>query len=255
MTNIARQIELCEQHVRNQSDHIRRIEAATKREEDVSNIHTRHLNTMTSSIADHGRALQSLLDSIKDLLAEARSTKTAINEQSKQLGDLQAQIRSFQEQVVHVQEEGEPLAEGDEPSPEEETTQPETPSFLKGRGQPQTPYQRTRVQESPSRPSSPEEEGWLGPSGRSERESTARPSGSRPDQPDTTRGEGRMPPPPPAMNIPKEVRVKKPDPFSGKKGREAENFIMRMEVQARPAKDNEGSRRLPLEPPDQGQGR
>jgi hypothetical protein len=32
------------------------------------------------------------------------------------------------------------------------------------------------------------------------------------------------------MNIPKEVRVKKPDPFSGKKGREAENFIMRMEI-------------------------
>jgi hypothetical protein len=35
---------------------------------------------------------------------------------------------------------------------------------------------------------------------------------------------------PPVVNIPKEVRVKKPDPFSGKKGREAENFIIRMEV-------------------------
>jgi hypothetical protein len=32
------------------------------------------------------------------------------------------------------------------------------------------------------------------------------------------------------VNIPKEVRVKKPDPFSGKKGWEAENFIMRMEI-------------------------
>jgi hypothetical protein len=35
---------------------------------------------------------------------------------------------------------------------------------------------------------------------------------------------------PPTFTIPKEVRVKKPEPFSGKKGWEAKNFIMRMEV-------------------------
>jgi chromosome segregation ATPase len=143
MNNVLRSIEVCEQHVRNQSDYIKRIEATTKKEEDVSTIHTSHLNSMTSSIGDHGQALQSLLTSIKELLAEAKSTKAAVKEQSKQLDDLQAQVRSFQEQVFLAQEQGEPQAEGGEPSPEVERTQPETPSFLRGGGQPQTPSVET----------------------------------------------------------------------------------------------------------------
>jgi hypothetical protein len=61
-------------------------------------------------------------------------------------------------------------------------------------------------------------------------ESTARPPASQPREPDNTRGEGRILPPPPTFNIPKEVRVKKPEAFSSKKGREAENFRMRMEL-------------------------
>jgi hypothetical protein len=72
MNNILRSIELCEQHVRNQSDYIKRIDAATKREGDASVIQTRQLNTMATSIGDHGRALQSHLTSIKDLLTEVR---------------------------------------------------------------------------------------------------------------------------------------------------------------------------------------
>jgi hypothetical protein len=49
-------------------------------------------------------------------------------------------------------------------------------------------------------------------------------------EPDATRGERTIPLAPTTFIIPKEVRVKKPEAFSGKKGREAENFIMRMEV-------------------------
>jgi uncharacterized protein YoxC len=104
MNKILQSIELCEQHVRNQSDYIQRMDAASKREGDASVIHARQLNSMVASIGDHGRALQSLLNSIKDLLTEARSTKTAMEEQSKQLANLQGQVTSFQEQVFATQE-------------------------------------------------------------------------------------------------------------------------------------------------------
>jgi hypothetical protein len=185
---------------------------------------------MVVSIADHGRAIQAISNSILDLLAQTRATNAAIGEQSKQLTNLQAQVTSFQERVFSIPEQEEPQAEEGAPSPAVEATQMQTPSFFRTRGQPQTPY-RTQMEESrassPS-PSNPEE--WPSVSGRPARESTTSPPAPESGEPDTTRGEGRIPPPPPTVNIPKEVRVKKPEPFSGKKGREAENFIMRMEV-------------------------
>jgi predicted nucleic acid-binding Zn-ribbon protein len=132
MNKILYSIELCEQHVCNQADYIKRIDAASKRAGDASIIQARQLNSMTTSIGDHGRALQSLLDSIKDLLKEARSTKTTMEEQSKQLANLQAQVTAFQEQVFAAQEREEAQAEEGEPSPVVEAAQQETPFFLRG---------------------------------------------------------------------------------------------------------------------------
>jgi hypothetical protein len=104
MNKILQSIEHCEQHVRNQSDYIRRIDAASKREGDASVIHAHQLNSMVVSIADHGRGIQALSNSVLDLLSQTRTTNTAINEQSKQLANLQAQVTSFQEQVFSLSE-------------------------------------------------------------------------------------------------------------------------------------------------------
>jgi hypothetical protein len=186
---------------------------------------------MVVSIADHGRGIQALSNSVLDLLSQTRTTNTAINEQSKQLANLQAQVTSFQEQVFSLSEREEPQGEEGEPSPVVEATQTQTPSFFRTRGQPQMPHHQTQMEESwSSSPSLSDPEEWPSVRRRLGRESTAWPPAPQAGDPDTMRGEGRIPPPPPSVNIPKEVRVKKPEPFSGKKGREAENFIMRMEV-------------------------
>jgi hypothetical protein len=152
MNKILQSIEHCEQHVRNQANYIRRIDAASKREGDASVIHACQLNSMVVSIADHGRGIQALSNSILDLLTQTRTTNTAIEEQSKQLANLQAQVTSFQERVFSIPEQEEPQAEEGELSPVVEAAQPETPSLLRTRGQPRTPYHRTQASES--RPSS-----------------------------------------------------------------------------------------------------
>jgi hypothetical protein len=108
MNRIMQSIEHCEQHVRNQADYIRRIDAASKREGDASVIHARQLNSMVVSIADHGRGIQALSNSISDLLTQTRTTNTAIEEQSKQLANLQVQVTSFQERVFSIPEQEEP---------------------------------------------------------------------------------------------------------------------------------------------------
>jgi hypothetical protein len=148
MNRIMQSIEHCEQHVHNQADYIRRIDAASKREGDASFIHARQFNSMVVSIADHGRGIQALSNSISDLLTQMRTTNTAIEEQSKQLVNLQAQVTSFQERVFSIPEQEEPQAEENEPSPAVEATQTQTPSFFRTRGQPQTSYHRTQMEES-----------------------------------------------------------------------------------------------------------
>jgi hypothetical protein len=219
MIRILQSIEHCEQHVRNQADYIQNIDSALKREGDASVIHARQLNSMVVSIADHGRAIQTLSNSVLDQLTLTRSTNTAFVDQAKQLTNLQALVTSFRDQVFSIPEREEPQAEEGEPSPVVEETHTQTPSFFRRRGQPQTPHHRTQKEESrASSPSLSELEEWPSVRRRSAREATAWPPAPQAGVPDTTRGEGRVPPLPPAVNIPKEVRVKKPEPFSGKKG-------------------------------------
>jgi hypothetical protein len=233
MNKILHSIELCEQPVRNQSDYIRRIDAASENEANTSVLHGRRLNSMVVSITEQGRRMQTLADGISELLTRTRTIDSALEGQSTQLTNLQAQVRSLEENILALPEQEEPQAGQGEPSTPAGPAQPQAPSFLRGRGQPQTPYQRTRIAES--RSASPEEEVWPAPGRRSARESTARPARFRPAEPeateeDRTMEDETMPVVPPTLTIPKEVRVKEPDPFSGKKGREAENFMMRMEV-------------------------
>jgi hypothetical protein len=228
MNKILHSIELCEQHVRNQSDYIRRIDAASENEANASVLHGRQLNSMIVSITEQGRRMQTLADGILELLTRTRTIDSALEGQSTQLTNLQAQVRSFEENVLSLPKQEEPQAEKGEPSTPVGPAQPQTPSFLRGRGQPQTPHCQTRIVES--RSASPEEEDWTGLSRRSARESTARPARSQRAEPEATEEDGTMPVVPPTFTIPKEVRVKKPEPFTGKKGREAKNFIMRMEV-------------------------
>jgi hypothetical protein len=133
-------IEHCEQHVSNQADYIQRIDVSSQKMSDASVLHGCQLNSMVVSITDHGRMIQSLTSSVSNLLTLARTTNTAIEEQATQLTNLHTRVRSFEEQVFSTWEQEEPQAEGDQPSPKAEGAQPQTPSFLRGRGQPQTPY-------------------------------------------------------------------------------------------------------------------
>jgi hypothetical protein len=160
MNRIMQSIEHCEQHVRNQADYIRRIDAASKKGSDSWVLQGCQLNSMVVSITDQGRRVQAVADSISELLALARGANTAIEEQATRLSNLQAEIMSFEERVFSLPEQEEPEAEEGELSPEVGAAQPQTPSFLRARGQPQTPYQRIRVQESGS--SSPNPPEWPG---------------------------------------------------------------------------------------------
>jgi hypothetical protein len=203
MSRIMQSIEHGEQHLRNQADYIQRIDVSSKKMSDASVLHGRQLNSMVVSITDHGRMIQGLTSSVANLLTLARTTNTAIEEQATQLTNLHTQVRSFEEQVFSTREQEGAQAEGDEPSPEAEAAQLQTPSFLRGRGQPQTPYHRTRIPES--RSASPDEQDWPGFSRRLARESMARPVPPRRTEPDATGEERTIPLVVPTFTIPKEV--------------------------------------------------
>jgi uncharacterized protein YoxC len=140
MNRIMQSIKHCEQHVCNQADYIQRIDATSKRVSESSVLHGRQLNSFAVSVTDQGQSIQTLTDSISELLTLARTANTGIREQATQLANLEAQVRSFEERVLSPPEEEELQGEHGEPSPGAGAAQPQTPSLLRTRGQPQTPF-------------------------------------------------------------------------------------------------------------------
>jgi hypothetical protein len=147
MNRIMQSIEHCEQHVRNQADYIQRIDASSKKVSESSVFQGRQLNSFAVSVTDQGQRIQTLTDSISELLILARTANTVIREQATQLTSLEAQVWSFEERVFSPpgEEELEEELQGEHgvPSRGAEAAQPHTPSLLRTRGQPQTPYHRT----------------------------------------------------------------------------------------------------------------
>jgi hypothetical protein len=257
MTRITQSVDQCKQHVRNQISYTQRIDDASRKASDALALQSRQISTLTTSATNHGRTLQTLTGSMSELLTLARANSSAASEQATRLANLEVQVRSFEEGVTIRCPQQEGQGEHAEPQRGAGLTQPQTPSFFEVTAQPQTPHppRRTRVGRLQSRSPSPSDNEWPALSRRSMRESTVQPSVPQPGSSYVERQRERtvsiepeeeqertahVEPQgeeertihiaPTSFSIPKEVRVKKAEPFSGKKGREAETFIMRMEV-------------------------
>ncbi|QRV96424.1 Retrotransposon gag protein [Ceratobasidium sp. AG-Ba] len=173
----------------------------------------KRVETSTKNIIGKLEGLDSTIKELNStLLAQASSTK----ETNSHLGNIDETLAAVEQRITDLTNSLKGLS-----------TEEERPTQETYRREP-----RVRVPGSPSCSRSPSAEPQPFASRSFQRESTVQPT-----VPLTRRGQTE-PEKPSFLNqtttvgksIPKEARTKKPDPFNGKKGKEAKNFIMKMEI-------------------------
>ncbi|QRV87193.1 Retrotransposon gag protein [Ceratobasidium sp. AG-Ba] len=173
----------------------------------------KRVETHTSNIMGKLDGLEAM---IKELNSTLQTQASAAKETNSHLGGIEETLAAVEQRVTD-------LANTLEKPP----TVEERPTRETYRWEP-----RVTIPESPSRSRSPSIEPRPFERQSFQRESTAQPTvpltrktREDPDRPSFLNQTTTM-----GTSVPKEARTKKPDPFNGRKGKEAENFVMKMEI-------------------------